>query len=220
MYGSNPVTLKENEENCLLYKSPTTYLLCNYERHGMKIVVIVMSLLLAMNSSARDIAGTQFDEKSLVNGTELLLNGGGIRKKFGVINVYAAGLYLPVKTNNADSVINAKTPRRILLVMKRDVAADSLLEALHDGLKKNLSPAEMDRLKPSLSKLDAIFLSITPREKDRIALDVSEEGWVKLIYNDQIKDALPGPEIGPALLKIWLGKEPVQSDLKKSLLAD
>lgn len=186
----------------------------------MKKLILAATLMASCASAwALVVADVQLEDKVSVSGTELTLNGAGVRKKFGLAKVYVAGLYLPAKASSADAVIAAKQPRRVLMVMKRGLEARQMLDAFHDGLKSNLSAAELDALKPQLTKLDAIFGAIKEaREGDRIALDVGADGGVKVLYNGQLKDAIAGPDIGPALLKIWLGKKPVQDDLKQDML--
>ena len=106
------------------------------------------------------------------------------------------------------------------MVMKRSVDSDSLLEAMHDGLEANLGNDELTKLAPRLARLDQSFKGLDARENDRIALDVGPDESVRILHNERVRDTIPGPDIGPALLKIWLGRKPVQDDLKKGLLGE
>ncbi|MDX1252159.1 MAG: chalcone isomerase family protein [Gammaproteobacteria bacterium] len=186
----------------------------------MKNLLIILAFLTASSSaSALDISGVKLDERISVDGTELVLNGAGTRKKFGLLDVYVAALYLTSRAKTAEAVINQAKPRRLLLVMRRTVDSKSMLDALHDAINDNTNDAQRAAIGPGMAKLDAIFLRIQPRENDRIVLDFGMDGGVRVAHNDQVKDTLPGPDIGPTLLKVWIGEKPVQANLKAALLS-
>ncbi len=186
----------------------------------MKKLVAMAALMGATSGAfALDVAGVKLEDKVSVGGSELVLNGAGVRSKFGLAKVYVAGLYTAAKSADANAVISSKQPRRVLLVMKRDVGAEKMLEAFHDGLSANATGPEMEALKPKIAQLDGIFKALKEtQENDRIALDFGADGGMKITINGQAKDSIGGPDIGPAMLKIWLGKKPVQDDLKKDML--
>jgi len=188
----------------------------------MKKLIATAALLgMSAGAFALEVSSVKLDDKVNVGGTELVLNGAGVRSKFGLAKVYVAGLYAPAKTTSADSIISAKQPRRVMLVMKRDVDADKMLDAFHDGISNNSTGPEMEALKPKIAQLDSIFKAVKEsHENDRIALDFGADGGVKITINGQAKDAISGPDIGSAMLKIWLGKKPVQDDLKKAMLGN
>ena len=184
-----------------------------------KLIATVAMLGLSAGAFALEVSGVKLDDKVSVSGSDLLLNGAGVRSKFGLAKVYVAGLYLPAKSSNADGIVADKKARRVVLVMKRDVDADKMLEAFHAGIAANSTGPEMEALKPKIAQLDNVFKAVKEaRENDRIALDIGADGGVKITINGQAKDTISGPDIGPAMLKIWLGKKPVQDDLKKSML--
>jgi len=85
-------------------------------------------------SAAAELAGIKLDDSATISGTQLVLNGAGVRTKLGA-KVYVAALYLPARTSDADKIINSEAPRRMRLVMKRTVAADKMWGAFRDGIK-------------------------------------------------------------------------------------
>ncbi len=185
-----------------------------------KLIAAFLFLSASGFTLAAEVSGVRLEDGVSLDNVPLSLNGAGVRKKFGLVSVYVAALYLPSKTGNADSAIHVRQPRRMLMVMKRSVDSESLLEAMHDGLEANLGSEELAKLAPKLARLDMSFKGLDARENDRISLDVGADESVRIIHNDRLKDTLPGPDIGPAMLKIWLGKKPVQDDLKKNLLGE
>ena len=53
-----------------------------------------LPLFLALPASAAEVAGTHIDDKAIVAGSDLTLNGAGLRTRF-MLKIYTIGLYLP-----------------------------------------------------------------------------------------------------------------------------
>ncbi|MDB5986381.1 MAG: putative periplasmic protein [Nevskia sp.] len=168
---------------------------------------------------AAQVAGVTLQDTASVGGQQLVLNGAGLRTKFGLADVYVLGLYLPAKSSDANAIINDKAPRRVALVMKRDLDADTLQNAFHEGLEANVSKAELQQLQPKIRQLDARFKEVGAVKKgDVLNLDFGADGSTRITYNGQQKEAVAGADLSSALLKIWLGSHPVQDSLKKDML--
>lgn len=182
---------------------------------------LLLAALLAtatLQASALEIAGVNLEDTTKVGSADLVLNGAGVRKK-AFFKVYAAGLYLAAKSAGADGIIGGKTPRRMTLTMLRDVDAPDMHEALVNGLKDNHSKAELDALAPKIKQLESIMAAVKKvKEKDVIAFDFLPGQGTRITVRGQVKDVIAGDDMAQALLRIWLGKEPVQDDLKTKLL--
>lgn len=182
----------------------------------LRVIAMLAVALAAAAASAADIGGIAVDDKAAVGGQELVLNGGGVRKRV-VFKVYVASLYLPQKTTEAAGVL-AQAPRRIRLDLLRSLSADTFIEALHDGLRANNSAAEMEAIKPGTDQLAAIMKSFGQvKEKDIVTLDFFGDA-THVGLNGEAKGAIPGEAFNQALTRIWLGAKPVQDDLKKAML--
>ena len=166
---------------------------------------------------AREVGGVNLPDTATVQGQQLMLNGAGIRTRV-IIKVYVAGLYTAQKTSDANAVINAATPRRVQMVMLRDLGADTLNEALQDGLKKNLSAAALAELDAEAKQLGSLMMSIgKAKEGDTIILDFSQAG-VTIQVAGVDKGTIPNPKFASALLRVWLGDQPADAGLKKGML--
>ncbi|QNM95427.1 chalcone isomerase family protein [Chitinimonas koreensis] len=181
---------------------------------------MAMLLLAAgMTVGAAEIGGVKVDDAARVGGSDLVLNGGGIRTKFGIAKVYVGALYTAQKQGDGNAVVNASTPRRMQLTMLRDVAADSLHESLIDGLQDNTSEGEFAALQSRIKEMNAIFMAVKEVKKgDVIALDFLPGKGTQITVRGQVKDVIAGDDFARALLRIWLGNSPVSGDLKKNLL--
>jgi Chalcone isomerase-like len=175
-------------------------------------------LMLAGNlAHAVDIAGVHVDERAQVGDSKLELNGAGLRK-FIFFKVYVAALYTVKKTASASEVIDSSQPRRIVMVMKRDLDADELINALREGLEANNSAAELATLKPGIDQFEGIMRNVgDAKEGDNIVLDFTADA-TSVGFNGKPYGSVSGAAFGRALLKVWLGDKPVQSDLKQAML--
>lgn len=187
--------------------------------HGCAAALLAAVLAAPVVSQAKTVDGVDFKDSVQVGGSSLSLNGAGLRSKLGLVGVYVAGLYLPQKSSDADSIIKSHEARRIVMKMRRGVGSDTMTGAFHEGVANNLSPQQLAALKPKLDLLDKSFSSVKElKEGDEIDLDFGADGSTRVTYNGQQKDSIPGSDLSEALLMIWLGKKPVQDDLKKELL--
>ncbi|WP_179958222.1 chalcone isomerase family protein [Chitinimonas arctica] len=185
----------------------------------MKKSLVILLACGSLFAGAAEIGGVKLDDTAKVSGQDLVFNGGGIRTKYGIAKVYVAGLYAAQKTNNADAVVNAVTPRRVVLSMLRKVEAEKLHESLLDGLEENTTEAEFAALQPRLKEMNAIFQGVKEvKEGDLIALDFLPGKGTQITVRGQIRDVIGGDDFSRALLRVWLGKKPVSDSLKSGML--
>lgn len=185
------------------------------------LIVGLMGSMAALSVGAQpvDVEGQKFEPTVQVGGQTLNLNGVGLRRR-AIFKVYVAGLYVPQKSTNAATLINDKSARRVSLRMLRDVDAGSFIDSFNDGLKNNLSDAQLATLKPQIDALTATLKSIGEAKKgDAIDFDYTPEGGTRISVNGQPRgDAIPGADFFAAVLRIWLGEKPVDESLKKGML--
>ncbi len=182
-----------------------------------------MTALLAFGAAAQaqpvEVEGQKFEPTVQAGGQTLTLNGVGLRKR-AIFKVYVNGLYVPQKSKDAATIINEKGPRRASLRMLRDVDADSFVNAFSDGLRDNLSDAQMAALKPQIDTFNSTLKSIGEAKKgDVINFDYTPDGGTRITVNGQPRGtAIAGHDFYAAVMRIWLGDKPVDEGLKKGLL--
>jgi hypothetical protein len=170
-------------------------------------------------ASAAELEGVQLQDRVKSGKADLHLNGLGLRTRF-IFNVYVAGLYLPEKTQSGEAAISMRGPKRVTLVMLRDVGADTFGEALLAGLRNNLPPEELAPLKPQVDDLMGRIAAIgEARKGDVIELDyTANPGTVMRVNGVAQGGPIAGEAFFRALLRTWVGERPAQEDLKKALL--
>lgn len=185
----------------------------------LRMTVLLAGVALTGFSHAIDLAGVAVDSRARVENQDLALNGAGIRSRF-MIKVYVAALYVAEPSSKVAMIIGQPGAKRMMLTLLRDVSADKLLDAMQEGLKKNLSAEELSVINPQNDQLAAIFHTVGEGKKgDRIALDwVPSQGTVIRINGVARGQAISGEAFYRSLLKIWLGEHPAQEDLRDDLL--
>ena len=181
----------------------------------------VMACALLQPAAAAEISGVKFDDTVKLAGTELKLNGVGLRTRF-IVKVYAAGLYLPEKKSTVADIMRLEGPRRLTLVMLRDISSDDFSQSFMTGLNNNIDKAEKSRYLTHISKFGEMFGAISGLKKgDVLHIDwIPGTGTQCELNGKKIGEALPDVNYYNAVLKIWLGDKPADNALKPALLGE
>jgi len=180
---------------------------------------LLLLALLAAPALAAEVAGVRVDDRIRLDSGELVLNGAGLRTK-AFFKVYVAGLYLPERKTSTDEVLALPGAKRVAMRLMRDLSAKQLSDALDEGFRDNTPAAEQEPLKGRLGELSAIMNALrSAKEGDVIALDWLPGTGTRVMVNGETKGkAIAGEDFYRALLRIWLGDNPVSGSLKKALL--
>ena len=170
-------------------------------------------------SQSVELAGVKYAPSVQVAGSTLLLNGAGIRYKF-VIKVYTAGLYLSGKASSAEAVLAAPGPKRLHVVMLRDIDANELGRLFTRGMQDNAPREEFSKSIPGTLRMADTFSA----KKKLVAGDNFSVDWVPgvgttvLVNGVAQGEPVKEPELFTALIRIWLGNTPADTGLKDALL--
>jgi hypothetical protein len=173
----------------------------------------------AATSPAVDVGGVRFAPTVNVGGSALQLNGAGLRLRF-VVRVYAAGLYLADRASTPEAVLALPGPKRLHVVMQRDIDANELGRLFTRGMQAN-TPREMfARSTPGTLRIGEIFAARKRlRQGDSFSVDFMPGQGTLVRVNDEPQGApIAEPEFFSALLLIWLGPQPADAALKDALL--
>jgi len=178
-----------------------------------------LALPLAGRAQTTDIAGVKFVNTVQVGGSQLQLNGAGVRYKV-VFKVYAAALYLAEKAGTPEAVLAAPGPRRLQIVMLRDIDANELGKLFTKGMEQNAPREEFSKSIAGILRMSDIF---STRKKlatgESFAVEWLPGAGTVISVNGKPEGApIKEPEFYSALMKIWLGKAPADAQLKEALL--
>lgn len=181
----------------------------------------VMACAFTSAALAAEVGGIKFDDIAKVGGKDLKLNGLGLRTKF-IVKVYAAGLYLPEKKTSVPEVLKSDGPRRVALVMMRDISSEDFGQAFMTGLNNNIDQAEKAKIVSQITKYGEMFASLSGLKKgDVLHIDwIPGTGTVCELNGKKLGETVPDLAFYNAILRIWIGDKPADSGLKPALLGE
>ena len=150
-----------------------------------------------------------------VAGHSLVLNGVALRKK-AVFKVYVAGLYLPAKSSDADAVLAADAPRRMVMQFLRDVGKDKMCEAWDEALANN-TPNASAQLKAEFVTLCGYMEDI--KDTQQFVFTYVPGTGTEVSVAGVVKGTIAGTDFADALFKAWIGPKPGPGEgFKKNLM--
>ncbi|GIK25182.1 MAG: hypothetical protein BroJett006_14280 [Betaproteobacteria bacterium] len=185
----------------------------------MKKLALAALAALALNlAHAAELEGFKFDDRLKLGNADLVVNGTGVRSKFG--KRYAMALYLPAKTADAKAALAAKGAKRVDVRLIKDVSGDTFANAVSGGINDNSSDAEKAALKDRIKQLaDTVVALGEIKAGTAIVFDwIPERGMVLTVGGKPAGQPIPGEDFYTALLRVWLGEDPAQGNLKEALL--
>jgi hypothetical protein len=166
-----------------------------------------------------EVAGVRYAPSQALAGASLQLNGAGIRYRF-VVKVYTAGLYLAAKAATPDAVLAATGPKRLHVVMLRDIDANELGRLFTKGMQDNNPREEFAKSIPGTLRLGEIFAAkkhLAPGESFSVDW-VPGQGTTIVVNGKAQGEPIKEPEFFNGLMRIWLGPNPADAQLKDALL--
>lgn len=169
--------------------------------------------------AAVDIKGAKFNDTYQLANQALQLNGAGVRVKV-IVDVYAAGLYVARKEHSASALLNQTGPKSMQIVLLRDLTGEDFADAMIKGFKKNNSDNEIARFQAKLDEIRSQMMAFGQVKKGTtIRIDNTPGTGTRVLVDGVQKGTeIAGDDFYAALLRIWLGNSPVDSDLKDALL--
>lgn len=185
---------------------------------------LLLAALAACAPAARaarpiKVEGTTFAGDIRLADTALELNGVGLRA-VAWFKGYAAGLYLTRRATTAAQVLAAPGPKRLQLRMLVDVDTEEFVKAFDKGVARNTPPAELPRLAERRARFDAQMRAVRRvAKRDVIDLDYLPASGLQMSINGRPRgEPIPGEDLYAALLRIFVGDNPVDPELKVGLL--
>ena len=178
-------------------------------------IALALGLGFAGNAWAIKVAKVTIPDSAEVGGASLQLNGAGLRK-VAFIKVYVGALYLDAKVDSSDAVYANTGAKRVSMRMMRGLSAGKMRDAWTEGFEKNHTAAEFESIKAKIEQFNGFFEDV--EDGDEIFIDfVPGEGTSVTIKGNK-KGSIAGDDFNTALLKIWLGDEPADDNLKEAML--
>jgi hypothetical protein len=180
----------------------------------MRTAVFALCALLSLPALSKEREGVTAPPVVEVAGRPLQLMGMGLRKKLW-FKVYLASFYLERLTEDGGQAISSDQIKQVRMHMLRDLERDKIVEAVQEGFQKNSGP-DMPRLRERLDR----FLKAIPDLKggQQILITYLPGRGTVLKAGGGEEITVPGKDFADALFSVWLGKSPVDDDLKGEML--
>lgn len=152
-------------------------------------------------------------------GKNLQLNGFGTRTKMWT-EVYLQALYLTTLSEDPKEIINSDTDMAIRLQITSSlVTSKKLTKSLQKVITKSVGEENISKYKTQLELLEKLLGREDTNVNDGFNLIYSPSDKSIWIYKNNILEGkIPGLEFKKAFFGIWLSDNPVDEDLKNSLL--
>lgn len=182
----------------------------------IQIALLLTTLCLGTNAQTT-LNSVTLPAKLSHDKTELVLNGGGIRKKI-FFKVYVMGLYLPSKNKNGPAICQEDKPMALRLQITSGlVNSDNLGQAIREGFDRSTG-GKVATLKEKIDAFTHIFDKEKIMDGDIFDIWYIPGTGIQTSKNDKLQGTIEGIDFKKALFGIWLSNTPVDTDLKKGLL--
>lgn len=189
-------------------------------RNVVRVLACLPWAAQAQTSSAGvRVEGQQFEAVAQVAGTDLLLNGAGVRA-VAWFKAFAAGLYLARPARSTQEATAQAGPKRLQLRMLRELPAVEFNKAVHKGVARNVSVAQLQALQVRLDQFGAQVDALGKlKPGDVVDLDHEPGRGMAMRLNGTLRGvAIAGDDFYVALLLSFLGDQPYDPKLKAGLL--
>jgi hypothetical protein len=180
-----------------------------------ELVLAATILVTSSVAQAAELDGVSMPDMRVVNGTQMRLNGIGLRT-FSMlgIRIYVAALYLERRSDNPDTILRSPETKLLDIRFLRDVDAEDARKAWQESFEQNcrapcyLDPHDLRR-----------FLAAVPsvRKGDDSTLLFTSLG-VQITFNGRPMGDIPDPHFAELMLTTFIGPVPPTPRLKRELL--
>jgi Chalcone isomerase-like len=180
-----------------------------------ELILAAVAWATLSGAHAADLDGISMPDMRVVDGTQMRLNGIGLRT-FSVlgIRIYVAGLYLERRSDNPDAILHSSGTKLLDIRFLRDVDAEDARKAWQESFEMNcrapchLDPSDVQR-----------FLAAVPsvHKGDDSTLLFSSKG-VHVTLNGRLMGDIADPHFAELMLSTFIGPVPPTPRLKRELL--
>jgi hypothetical protein len=185
------------------------------------VVAVIAGWLLAGVGQAADmeVLGVTFPGQKVIAGKTLTLNGVAYRKAFGIIKVYAVGLYLENPTQDANQVIESEQVKHLYFhYLTRKATVKRLQEGFIEAFVRCNPPELVER------HHDEMMTYAGWLDKDMKPGLTSSSTYlpgqgITLEYQGEIKGTIPGAEFAQMYYRYNFG-EKADRKIRQGLLGN
>jgi hypothetical protein len=188
---------------------------------GVSLMALAALVFMPIAHAAEPITLEEqtFPGDAKVAGTELQLNGVGLRAAF-IYKVYLAGLYLPRKATSGADVFAETGAKRLQVRMLMNGPSDEFAKAFTGGIRKRTPADQVAAMKDRIDAFDHTLRTVGDvRKGDVVNLDYTPGVGLTMTVNGRpYGKPVAGADLYAALLDIFVGDRPVDAKMKAGML--
>ena len=188
----------------------------SYSKRILFSAVVVAATMGAGVAHGKDCKSVIFPDQAQVDGSNLALNGLGLRQATAFkVNVYVAALYVAKTSSDPNALLGSNTPSELILQFVRNVGADDLRKGWSEGFEKNAKD-QLPALKDRIATLNGWMGDVKTGE--RLTFIHKPGTGLQVDVNGTVKGTIKGDDFAKAFLSIWLGADPPNPEIKAGML--
>lgn len=113
-------------------------------------------------------------------------------------------------------LLNGRHTLRLEFTYLRTIKKSIILESAEKMLQRNLSPSEFASIEDRIAQLNAAYTTV--RRGDQSALSYEKGHGTSLEINGHPIITIPGDDFAPLYFRIWLGDQPISTEMRDQLL--
>lgn len=183
-------------------------------------ISMLLFLMLPLSSLALTIDGYEIPQiiPATSQHAELKLNGASMRILYGVVDTYIGKLYVENPVTDADVLIAANEYKRMVFqVALKRVSGRRMATALYEALHLNTTREEANRLESRILQIVEMFDTRLTKGEDGYIEWVPGKGSRVVVRGEEM-GIIPGKDLNDAILRIWIGDNPVGNTFKRQVL--
>ena len=181
--------------------------------------ILLPALVAALGmgvAEGKECKGVNFPDQAQVEGSNLALNGLGMRQATALkVNVYVAALYVAKPSSDPNTLLASNAPTELILHFVRNVGADDLRKAWSEGFEKNAKD-QLPALKERIAEFNGWMADV--KSGERLTFIRKPGAGLQVDVNGAAKGTVKGDDFSKAFLSIWLGANPPNPDIKTGML--
>jgi Chalcone isomerase-like len=185
----------------------------------MALLSLVAVMALFTPVVVRAEASSRLAPTATVGTEQLRLIGSGVRTRL-LISIYEAGIYATAPVHTAEALFALPGAKRLQAVALREIDAEGLGRLMMRGIADNNSREDAARQLHSIAQITSLFsYRRTLKRGDLFGFDfVPGQGTSLHINGVQQGELVRDPAFFPLVMRLWLGPQPADADLKAALL--
>lgn len=191
----------------------------HFTRRHLLASALLLPVLARAQAAQVLVEGQPFASRVRVAGSELQLNGTGVRA-VAWFKGYAAGLYLGERASTAEQAVAMPGPKRLQLRMLHEAPAAEFVKAFNKGMLRNAAPGTAEGLAERMARFEELIAQTgSVRPGDVVDLDFDPARGMQYRVNGKPRGApIPGEDFYGTLLLAFVGERPYDKRLRAGLL--